>query len=79
MKQRIDQIQTQHTEELEKLNARHAEQYLQDALDRYVAQNDEADNAYSDDIDVRCSQHSRTPPGSDVCSSRSITVRGKRA
>lgn len=63
VKQRIDQLQTQHTAELEKLYARQADQYLQDARDRYAAQNDEADTSYSDDIDVRSSQHSRTPPG----------------
>jgi len=55
VKQRIDQLQTQHTAELENLYARQAEQYLQDARDRYAAQNDEADTGYSDDIDVRCS------------------------
>jgi hypothetical protein len=74
VKQRIDQIQTQHTAELEKLYARQAEQYLEDARDRYAAQNDEADTGYSDDIDVRCSQHSRTPSGGDVCPSRSSIV-----
>jgi len=58
VKQRIDQIQKQHTEELEKLYARQADQYLQDARDRYAAQNDEADNGYSDDINVRCSLYS---------------------
>ena len=55
VKQRIDQLQTQHTAELENLYARQAEQYLQDARDRYAAQNDEADTGYSDGIDVRCS------------------------
>lgn len=55
VKQRIDQIQTQHTEQLEKLCARQAEQYLQDAADRYAAQNDEADASYSDAVDVRFS------------------------
>jgi len=74
VKQRIEQLQTQHTAELEKLGARQAEQYLEDARDRYAAQNDEADTGYTDDIDVRCSQHSRTPPGGDVCSSRSSIV-----
>jgi hypothetical protein len=65
MKQRIDQLQTQHTAELEKLYARQAAQYLDDALDRYAAQNDEAESGYSesDDINVCCSQNLRTPPG----------------
>jgi hypothetical protein len=74
VKQRVDQLQTQHTAELEKLGARQAEQYLEDARDRCAAQNDEADTGYADDIDVRCSQHSRTPPGGDVCSSRGSIV-----
>lgn len=65
VKQRIDQLQTQHTAELEKLYARQADQYLRDARDRYAAQNDEANTGYSDDIDVRCSQRSPTPPGGD--------------
>ncbi len=63
VKQRIDQLQTQRTTELEKLYARQAEQYLEDALDRYAAQNDAGDGGYSDDINVLCSQHLRTPPG----------------
>jgi hypothetical protein len=80
VKQRVDQIQTQHTEELGKLYARQAEQYLEDALDRYAAQDDEDNTSgYSDRIDVRCSQHSRTPPGDDVCSSRSSIVMEKQA
>ena len=80
VKQRIDQLQTQHTAELEKLCARQAEQYLEDARDRYAAQNDEDDDpSYSDDIDVRCFQHSRTPPGGDFCSYRSSIVMGKKA
>ena len=74
VKQRIDQLQTQHTEELGKLCARQAEQYLEDARDRYAAQNDEAGPCYSDDIDVRCYQRPRTPPGGDVCLSRSSIV-----
>ncbi|KAN0121067.1 hypothetical protein V8E52_003655 [Russula decolorans] len=61
VKQRIDQLQTQHTAELEKLCARQAEQYLQDARDRYAAQNDEADTGYSDDIDLyRQPSHGKT-------------------
>ena len=63
MKQRIDQLQAQHTAELEKLYVRQAAQYLDDALDRYEAQNDEAESGYSDDINVCCSQYLRTPPG----------------
>lgn len=63
MKQRINQLQTQHTAELEKLYARQAAQYLDDAIDRYAAQNDEADNDYSDDINVCRSRNSQTLPG----------------
>ena len=74
VKQRIDQLQTQHMAELEKLGARQAGQYLEDARDRYAAQDDEAHTGYADDIDVRCSQHSRTPPGGDIYSSRSSIV-----
>ena len=74
VKQRIDQLQTQHTAELKKLCARQADQYLQDARDRYAAQNDDANTSYSDDIDVRPSRHSRMQPGGDVCSSRSSIV-----
>ena len=51
-KQRIDQIQAQHDVELEKLYKRQAAQYLDDALDRYAAQDDEASGDYSDVIDV---------------------------
>lgn len=51
-RQRIDQIQAQHDVELEKLYARQAAQYLDDALDRYAAQDDEANGDYSDAIDV---------------------------
>lgn len=58
VKQRIDQLQTQHTAQLEKLYARQAAQYLEDALDRYAAQDDEAGSGYSDDINVRHSQYS---------------------
>src|SRR6266853_6158576 len=52
LKQRINQMQTQHTAELEKLYARQAAQYLDDALDRYAAQDDEANGDYSGVIDV---------------------------
>ena len=55
--QRINQLQTQHTAELEKLYTRQAAQYLNDAIDRCAAQNDEGDNDYSDDINVRRSQN----------------------
>jgi len=51
LKQRIDQIQTQHSAELEKLYAHQAAQYFDDALDRYAAQNDEASDDYSGIID----------------------------
>lgn len=53
LKQRIDQLQTQHTAELEKLYEHQAAQYLDDALDRYASQSDEADDGYSADISVR--------------------------
>jgi hypothetical protein len=56
LKQRINQLQTRHTGELEKLCAHQAAQYLDDALDQYMAQNDEANGGYSADIDVCCSQ-----------------------
>ena len=52
LKQRINQMQTQHTAELEKLYAHQAAQYLDDALDRYAAQDDEANGDYSGVIDV---------------------------
>jgi hypothetical protein len=55
LKQRINQLQTQHTPELEKLYAHQAAQYLDDALDQYMAQNDEGDGSCSGDIDVCCS------------------------
>jgi hypothetical protein len=55
-KQRINQIQTQHTTELEKLYARQAAQYLDDALDRYGAQDEEANGDYAGVIDVGHSQ-----------------------
>jgi hypothetical protein len=61
MKQRINQLQTQHTAQLDKLYARQAAQYLDDALDRYAAQDDEANSGYSDDINVCPSQDLRTP------------------
>jgi hypothetical protein len=63
MKQRINQLQTQHTAELEKLYARQAAQYVDDAIDRYAAQNDEADSGYSDDINVCRYQDLQTLPG----------------
>lgn|SRR5258708_4632649 len=74
VKQRIDQLQTQHTAELEKLYARQAEQYLEDARDRYAAQNDEAGGGYSDDINVRCSQHREHCQADYACPSRSSIV-----
>ncbi|KAI0272392.1 hypothetical protein BC834DRAFT_856527 [Gloeopeniophorella convolvens] len=51
LKQRAHQLQTQHTAELEKLYAHQAAQYLDDALDRYLAQNDAADDGYAGLID----------------------------
>lgn len=56
LKQRIKQLQTRHTTELEKLYAHQAAQYLDDALDQYTAQNDEANGGYSGSIDVCYSQ-----------------------
>lgn len=63
LKQRKNQMRTQHTAELEKLYARQAAQYLDDALDRYAAQDDEANGDYSGVIDVCHSQNfrGRTP------------------
>jgi hypothetical protein len=56
LKQRIDQLQTQHAAELEKLYEHQAAQYLDDALDRHAAHIDEANSDYSDMIEVRRSQ-----------------------
>jgi hypothetical protein len=68
LKQRIDQIQTQHSAELEKLYAHQAAQYFDDALDRHAAQNDEAGDDYSGIIDVRrFSKISPTNTFDDVC------------
>ena len=81
MKQRIDQLQTQHTAELEKLYARQAAQYFDDALGRYLAQNDEADSGYSDNINV-CSSQELTNTRLMIYASRSSMVNlvmGKRA
>jgi hypothetical protein len=53
LKQRINQTQEKHTAELEKLYAHQTAQYIDDALDRYAAQSDEANgDDYSDIIDV---------------------------
>jgi hypothetical protein len=57
LKQRINQLQTRHTAQLEKLYAHQAAQYLDEALDQYMAQSDEANGGYSGDIDVCPSQH----------------------
>jgi len=61
LKQRINQIQEQHTAELEKLHAHQAAQYLDDALDRYAAQGDEANGDYSGIIDVSHSLKKQIP------------------
>lgn len=53
LKQRINQLQAQHSTELENLYAHQATRYLDDALDRYLAQNEEADSGYAQAIDVR--------------------------
>jgi hypothetical protein len=54
LKQRINQLQTRHTAQLENLYAHQATQYLDEALDQYMAQSDEANGGgYSEDIDVR--------------------------
>ncbi|KAI9464483.1 hypothetical protein BJY52DRAFT_1249381 [Lactarius psammicola] len=46
LKQRINQLQAQHNAELEKLYAHQAARYLDDALDRYLAQDEDADSGY---------------------------------
>jgi hypothetical protein len=61
LKHRIDQIQIQHTAELEKLHAHQVAQYLDDALDRYAAQDDEANGDYSGIIDVSHSLKKKFP------------------
>lgn len=55
LKQRINQLQAQHSAELEKLYADQAVRYLDDALDRYLAQDEEADNGYAQTVEVRLS------------------------
>ncbi len=55
LKQRINQLQAQHTAELEKLYAHQAARYLDDALDRYLAQDEEADSGYAKTVEVRLS------------------------
>ncbi len=53
LKQRINQLQVQHTAALEKLYEDQAARYLDDALDRYLAQDDVADDdGYVKDIQV---------------------------
>jgi hypothetical protein len=56
LKQRINQLQTRHTAQLEKLYAHQAAQYLDEALDQYMAQKDEANGGCSGEIDVRPSR-----------------------
>jgi hypothetical protein len=53
LKQRINQLQDQHSADLEKLYAHQATRYLDDALDRYLAQDEEAGGGYAQAIDVR--------------------------
>lgn len=53
LKQRINQLQAQHLTELEKLYADQAVRYRDDALDRYLAHDEEADSGYAKAIDVR--------------------------
>ncbi|KAH9004556.1 hypothetical protein EDB86DRAFT_2883999 [Lactarius hatsudake] len=51
LKQRINQLQTQHSTDLEKLYAHQATRYLDDALDRYLALDEEADDGYAKNIE----------------------------
>ncbi|KAN0137039.1 hypothetical protein V8E53_005036 [Lactarius tabidus] len=51
LKQRINQLQDQHSADLEKLYAHQATRYLDDALDRYLAQDEEAGGGYAQAID----------------------------
>jgi hypothetical protein len=54
LKQRINQLQAQHLDELENLYAHQASRYLDDALDRYLAQDEEAGGGgYAQAIEVR--------------------------
>ena len=56
LKQRINQLQAQHSAELEKLYADQAVRYLDDALDRYLAHDEEeADSGYAKAVEVRLS------------------------
>ncbi|KAI9464819.1 hypothetical protein F5148DRAFT_1209357 [Russula earlei] len=59
LKERIDELQTQYSAELEKLGEYHAAQYFDDALDRYSAQDDEASDDYSGIIDELYDQFRR--------------------
>jgi len=51
LKRRINQLQAQHSAELDNLYAHQAKRYLDDALDRYLAQDEEADSGYVQTID----------------------------
>ncbi|KAF8269686.1 hypothetical protein EI94DRAFT_1785240 [Lactarius quietus] len=51
LKQRINQLQAQHLDELEKLYAHQASRYLDDALDRYLARDEEAGGGYAQAIE----------------------------
>ncbi|KAH9026385.1 hypothetical protein EDB85DRAFT_175070 [Lactarius pseudohatsudake] len=51
LKQRINQLQAQHSTDLEKLYAHQATRYLDDALDRYLARDEEADDGYAKTIE----------------------------
>lgn len=53
LKQRINQLQAQHSAELEKLYAHQATRFLDDAMDRYLAQDEEAGGGYTQAIEVR--------------------------
>ncbi|KAH9066530.1 hypothetical protein EDB87DRAFT_432047 [Lactarius vividus] len=46
LKQRINQLQAQHSTDLEKLYAHQAARYLDDALDRYLARDEDTDDGY---------------------------------
>jgi hypothetical protein len=52
LKQRINQLQAQHSVELEKLYAHQAVRYLDDALDRYLAHDEEADSGSAKAVEV---------------------------
>ena len=52
LKRRINQLQDQHSADLDNLYTHQATRYLDDALDRYLAQDEEAGGGYTQTIDV---------------------------